>query len=77
MEGMDSELATTLARRGVITREDLADQSVGDVLDIVDIGEERAGVLIMKAREMWFEDESSEGSSDEETGAEASTGSAS
>ena len=77
MEGMDSELAATLARRGVITREDLADQSVGDVLDIVDIGEERAGVLIMKAREMWFEDESSEGSSDEETGAEASTGSAS
>jgi N utilization substance protein A len=59
LEGMDSELATTLAHRGVITREDLADQSIGDVLDIADIGEERAGELIMKAREIWFEDESS------------------
>ncbi len=73
LEGMDSELAATLARRGVITREDLADQSVGDVLDITDIGEERAGVLIMKAREIWFADENPEGSSDEGTGAEAST----
>ncbi len=75
LEGMDGELAVTLARRGVITREDLADQSVGDVLDIVDIGEERAGVLIMKAREMWFADESPEAPSDEGAGAEASTGS--
>lgn len=74
LEGMDNELAVTLARRGVITREDLADQSVGDVLDIVDIGEERAGVLIMKAREMWFADESVEAPSDEGTSAEASTG---
>ena len=70
---MDSELAATLARRGVITREDLADQSVGDVLDITDIGEERAGVLIMKAREIWFADENPEGSSDEGSGVEAST----
>ena len=77
LEGMDSELAAALARRGVITREDLADQSVGDVLDIIDIAEERAGVLIMKAREMWFEDESPEGSSEEGAGAEASTGSGS
>lgn len=77
LEGMDNELAVTLARRGVITREDLADQSVGDVLDIIDIGEERAGVLIMKAREMWFADESPEAPSDEGTSAEASTGSGS
>jgi N utilization substance protein A len=77
LEGMDSELAATLARRGVITREDLAEQSVGDVLDIVDIGEERAGVLIMKAREIWFADESVEAPSDEGTGAEASTSSGS
>ncbi len=77
LEGMDSELAVALARRGVVTQEDLADQSVGDVLDIIDIAEERAGVLIMKAREMWFEDESPEGSSEEGAGAEASTGSGS
>ncbi len=72
LEGMDSELAATLARRGVITREDLAEQSVGDLLDITDIGEERAGVLIMKAREIWFADESPEASSGEESATEAS-----
>jgi N utilization substance protein A len=75
LEGMDSELAATLAHRGVITREDLADQAVMDILDIVDIGEERAGALIMKAREIWFEDENAEDSSSEESGSEASAGS--
>jgi N utilization substance protein A len=75
LEGMDSELAATLAHRGVITREDLAEQSVGDLLDIAEIGEERAGQLIMKAREIWFADESSEGSSGEEPTSEASTSS--
>lgn len=59
---MDSDLAATLAHRGVITREDLAEQSIGDVLDIADIGEQRAGELIMKAREIWFEDESASAS---------------
>jgi N utilization substance protein A len=73
LEGMDSELAAILAHRGVITREDLADQSVGDLLDIADIGQERAGELIMKAREMWFEDESSAASSGEEPTSQAST----
>jgi N utilization substance protein A len=77
LEGMDGELAATLAHRGVITREDLADQSIGDVLDIADIGEERAGTLIMKAREMWFEDENTEGSSEEGSANEASTSSGS
>ena len=75
LEGMDSELAATLAHRGVITREDLADQAVMDILDIADIGEERAGALIMKAREIWFEDENAEESTSEESGIEASAGS--
>jgi len=77
LEGMDPELAATLAHRGVITREDLAEQAVPDVLDIVDIGAERAGTLIMKAREIWFEDENPEGSSDEGSANEASTSSGS
>ena len=75
LEGMDNELAATLAHRGVITREDLADQAVMDILDIADIGEERAGALIMKAREIWFEDENAEDSSSEGSGSEASAGS--
>ena len=73
LEGMDSELAAKLAHRGVITREDLAEQSVADLLDIAAIGADRAGELIMKAREIWFADESSEGSGGEEPSSEAST----
>ncbi len=80
LEGMDSELAATLAHRGVITREDLAEQSVGDVLDIADIDEQRAGELIMKAREIWFADENAAdagGQSAEEAENSASTSSGS
>jgi N utilization substance protein A len=73
LEGMDPELAATLAHRGVITREDLAEQAVPDVLDIADISEERAGALIMKAREIWFVDENPEASSDEGSASEATT----
>ncbi len=80
LEGMDSELAATLAHRGVITREDLAEQSVGDVLDIADIDEQRAGELIMKAREIWFADENAadaggQSAEEAENSASTSTGS--
>lgn len=54
MEGMDDELAHSLASQGIVTMEDLAEQSVDDLLDIPGINEERAKTLIMKAREPWF-----------------------
>lgn len=54
MEGMDQQLAMTLASRGVITMEDLAEQSIDDLLDIEGVDAERAAALIMKAREPWF-----------------------
>jgi N utilization substance protein A len=54
LEGMKPDLALALARRGVRTREDLADQAVDDLLDIQDLSAEEAGKLIMKAREHWF-----------------------
>jgi N utilization substance protein A len=73
LEGMDNELAKTLAHRGVNTREDLAEQSVGDLLDIADIGQERAGELIMKAREIWFAEDGPEASSGDEAESNAST----
>ncbi|HKJ07924.1 MAG TPA: transcription termination factor NusA [Gammaproteobacteria bacterium] len=57
MEGMDRELAYTLAGRGVITREDLAEQAVDDLLDIEGMAEDRAASLIMTARAPWFADE--------------------
>ena len=55
LDGMDKNLAQELAVRGVITREDLAEQSIDDLLDIDGIDEARAGKLIMAARAHWFE----------------------
>ena len=58
VEGMDEELARSLARRGVITREDLAELAIDDLVELTDIERERAGPLIMAARAVWFENES-------------------
>jgi N utilization substance protein A len=55
LEGMSPDLALALARRGVRTREDLADQSVDDLADIEGLPAEEAGKLIMTARAPWFE----------------------
>lgn len=55
LEGMDKHLAYLLASQGVISREDLADQSIDDLLDIEGMTEEKAGKLIMAARAHWFE----------------------
>ena len=57
MEGMDRHLAFVLASKGVITMEDLAEQSVDDLLDIEELDAERAAQLIMTARAPWFEDQ--------------------
>ncbi|MEY6433725.1 transcription termination factor NusA [Thioalkalicoccus limnaeus] len=56
MEGMDEVLAFALAGRGVLTLEDLAEQSVDELMEIEGMDEERAARLIMKAREPWFAD---------------------
>jgi transcription termination/antitermination protein NusA len=55
MEGMSPDLALALARRGVRSREDLADQAVDDLADIEGLSAEEAGSLIMKARAPMFE----------------------
>jgi N utilization substance protein A len=54
MEGMDKDLAYDLASQGIITMDDLAEQSVDDLLIFSGMNEERAAKLIMKAREPWF-----------------------
>ncbi|SBS27890.1 hypothetical protein MSP8886_00993 [Marinomonas spartinae] len=54
MEGMDNHLALVLASKGVTTMEDLAEQSVDELLDIEGMTEERAGKLILTARAPWF-----------------------
>jgi N utilization substance protein A len=55
LEGMSPDLALTLARRGVRTREDLAEQSVDELADIEGLAAEKAATLIMTARAPWFE----------------------
>ncbi len=57
LDGMTKELAYLLASRGIVTREDLAEQAVDELIDIDEMDEERAGELIMAARAHWFEAE--------------------
>jgi N utilization substance protein A len=64
LEGMDRALAFILASKGIVTREDLAEQSVDDLENIEDLDDERAAALIMTARAPWFESEN-EGTSPE------------
>lgn len=66
MDGMDKQLALNLANSGVVTMEDLAEQAVGDLLDIEGMNQERAAELIMTARKPWFE-ESAEESAEKST----------
>jgi len=56
MEGMDEDTAYLLASHGIRTREDLAEQSVDDLMEAVEgMEDERARELIMTARAPWFE----------------------
>ena len=55
MEGMDDELALQLAKKNILSMEDLAEQAVDELMDIEGMDEERAGELIMTARAPWFE----------------------
>lgn len=55
MPGMKPDLALALARRGIRTREELAEQAVDDLDDIADLSAEEAGKLIMTARAPLFD----------------------
>ncbi|VAX08590.1 Transcription termination protein NusA [hydrothermal vent metagenome] len=60
MDGMNKDLAYQLAHHGIISMEDLAEQSVDELLEIEGIDEEQAAKLIMTAREPWFAEEQSQ-----------------
>jgi N utilization substance protein A len=60
MEGMDDDLAFELGSRGIRCMEDLAEQSVDELMEIQGMDEQRAAALIMKAREPWFAEEKQE-----------------
>ena len=57
MEGVTPELALEMAGHDILTVDDVADQSVGDLMDVQGMNEELAAKLIMKARESWFDEE--------------------
>src|SRR3954462_3244162 len=64
LEGMDTEIASTLAQKGITTRDALADLAVDELVELTGVSEDRAQDLIMKARAHWFEDAASEVAAD-------------
>ncbi|WP_394204782.1 transcription termination factor NusA [Shewanella waksmanii] len=58
LEGLEKHLAYVLASKGVATLEDLAEQGIDDLIEIEELTEEKAGELIMAARNIcWFGEE--------------------
>ncbi|WP_158769463.1 MULTISPECIES: transcription termination factor NusA [unclassified Paraglaciecola] len=58
LAGMERHLAYTLASRGITDLESLAEQGVDEISDIEELDEEKAGQLIMAARNIvWFNEE--------------------
>ncbi len=54
LEGMTGELAEQLIKIGINNVTELAEQSIDELLVVPGMTEEKAGKLIMKAREPWF-----------------------
>jgi N utilization substance protein A len=57
VEGMSQDLAKLLATKGIVTREDLAEQAIDDLIEIKGMDRDKAGKLIMAARAHWFTEE--------------------
>lgn len=55
LEGMTDELAKSFAGQGIVTQEDLAELGTDELLEMVEMDEQAASELIMKARAPWFE----------------------
>ncbi len=60
LPGMDTEIASMLAQKGVTTRDALADLAVDELVELTAMPDDRAQDLIMKARAHWFENEPAE-----------------
>ncbi|MFL2698120.1 MAG: transcription termination factor NusA [Gammaproteobacteria bacterium] len=54
VEGVDIALALELNQKGIKLRDDLAELSVDELQDLIEIEDDEAANLIMKAREHWF-----------------------
>ena len=60
MVGMDKELAHDLAKKDIVSMNDLAELAIDDLLVFSGVDEARAGTLIMTAREPWFAEDAGE-----------------
>ncbi|MRN38676.1 transcription termination/antitermination protein NusA [Neisseria sp. N95_16] len=58
LEGLDSDMLRDLAQAGIATRDDLAELSVDELIEITGVTEDEAKTVIMAAREHWFTEES-------------------
>jgi len=56
LDGMTEQWAQVLVTRGILSRDNLAEQSVDDLMTLEGIDEVQAGKLIMTARASWFVD---------------------
>lgn len=54
LEGVDADMLRNLAEAGITTRDDLAELSVDELIEITGIDEETAKAVILTAREHWF-----------------------
>jgi N utilization substance protein A len=59
LPGMTQDMAYQLANHGIVTQDDLAEQSVDELTDI-GVEEQEAARLIMTARAKWFEEDDTE-----------------
>ncbi len=57
VESVDMTLALELNQKGIKTREDLAELSIEELTDVIEMDEKTAADLIMEAREHWFKED--------------------
>ena len=57
LEGVTEDMLSLFAEKGVLTRDDLAELSIAELQEIVNLDDDVAGQLIMRAREHWFTNE--------------------
>jgi N utilization substance protein A len=51
---LDEENIKKLSNKGIKNKDDLAELSIDELQDIIEISEDDASKMIMKAREHWF-----------------------
>ena len=57
LDDLTNDQVTLLRNSDILTISDIADLSIDELLDIIDISNETAGKVIMQARESWFIEE--------------------